>query len=155
MSIRHDEFKFSWNISSHIIDIRSLLHIMVSIYYVYPCTWELCERNCHWKREYECINMETTIKSIGIAHKGHNKINEIELKFKRHTKTTQIAVLLSTVVHYLIFQQLNVLMNYLLIKIIPIMTHFKQLYFNHTMKSFHGNGKINRDSNTDSYYTYY
>ncbi len=35
------------------------------------------------------------------------------------------------------------------------MTHFKQSHFNYMMKSFHGNGKINRDSNTDSYYTYY
>ncbi len=47
---------------------------MVSIYYAYPCTWLLCKRNWHWKHEYECINMETTIKSIDIGHKGHNKL---------------------------------------------------------------------------------
>ncbi len=44
------------------------------MYYVYPCTWLLCERNWHWKHEYERTNMETTIKSVGIAHKGQNKI---------------------------------------------------------------------------------
>ncbi len=47
---------------------------MISICYVYPCTWLLCERNWLWKHEYESVTMETTIKSIGIGHKGHNKI---------------------------------------------------------------------------------
>ncbi len=47
---------------------------MVSMYYVYPCTWLLCERNWYWKYEYDRKNIETTIKAIGIGHKGQNKI---------------------------------------------------------------------------------
>ncbi len=47
---------------------------MVSMYYIYPCTWLLCGRNRYWKCEYELANMTTTIKSVGIGPKREDEI---------------------------------------------------------------------------------
>ncbi len=82
------------------------------------------------------------------------KLNEIEPKFTRHIKTTQIAVSFDTVVRHLIFHQLELFNNYLLLKLYPLWHILNNHIFSHMVKLYHGNGKTNGNINTASYPPY-
>eukprot|EP01084_Bolivina_argentea_P064155 117043_1 len=57
---------------------------MVSMYYLYPCTWFLCERHWYWKHEYDRANIETTVKAVGIGYNGPDKIVLVLILFILH-----------------------------------------------------------------------